>query len=109
MSSTSERIVIVAYRPHNGKENELLKVSKTHWDRLYAEGLVSDRKPILMKNDAGFVIEVFGWKSKEAIESAHGNTNVQQMWQEYAEVADYIPACEIEEIMSLFSEFSPVM
>lgn len=108
MSALSERIVIVAYQPHQGKEEELMALAKSHWDRLNAESLVSDRKPMLMKNNDGVIIEVFGWKSKEAIATAHSNAEVQKMWKEFAEIADYIPAGEIEEMKSLFSEFSPV-
>ena len=64
------RIVIVCYKPKSGKEKELEGLSKTDIDRLKKENLVTNRQPIIMKSQDGCIIEVFEWKSKEAIEQA---------------------------------------
>ena len=104
----TERIVIVGYRPLPGKEAKLKELMKTHVAILRKEGLASDREPILMQASDGTVIEVFGWKSKEAIEAAHSNPAVQKMWGEYAEVCEYIPIDSVKESSSLFSEFTPL-
>ena len=101
------RIVIACYRPKPGKEKELDSLMKSHVDRLRQEGLVTDRESILMKSDDGTVVEVFEWKSKEAVEQAHSNPTVQQMWAEYSEVCDYEAPTNIEEFKNLFSEFTP--
>lgn len=101
------RIVIVCYRPKPGKEKELEDLSKTHVDRLNSEGLVTERVPIIMKSRDGSIVEVFEWKSKEAMEQAHGNPEVQKMWAEYAEVCDFEKPTNIEEFGNLFSEFEP--
>lgn len=103
-----ERIVIVAYKPFKGKENQLMELSKSHWKTLHDLGLVSDRKPILMQAKDETVIEVFGWKSKKAMEEAHSNPTVNKMWSAYAEVCKYIPIGSVEEANSLFSEFEPL-
>lgn len=100
-----ERIVIVAYKPHLGKEAELRSLMETHWSILNKQGLVSDRKPITCQSADGSFIEVFGWKSKEAIEQAHGNSEVQAMWGKFAEVCEYIPIGNVAESSNLFSEF----
>lgn len=76
-----ERIVIVAYKPLNGKEKALEELMKTHWETLNQEGLVSQRKSIICKAEDGTMVEIFGWKSKEAIEQSHTNKTVQQMWK----------------------------
>jgi hypothetical protein len=102
------RIVIVCYKPKSGKEKELEGLSKTDIDRLKKENLVTNRQPIIMKSQDGCIIEVFEWKSKEAIEQAHSNTEVQKMWGEYAEVCDYEKPINIEEFGHLFSEFEPL-
>ena len=47
-------------------------------------------------------------REKEAIEQAHTNAAVQQMWIEYAEVCDYIPVGDVPEAKNLFSEFTPL-
>ncbi|MEQ8364464.1 MAG: hypothetical protein RH948_16430 [Cyclobacteriaceae bacterium] len=103
-----ERIVIVGYRPIPGKESELENLLRTHWQALDKEGLVSDRKPITVKAKDGTLIEIFGWKSKESIESAHTNKAVQALWGEYAKVCEYVPVGEVEECKNIFSEFTPL-
>ena len=105
---STERIVMVGYKPLPGKESALKELMKTHVARLRKEGLVSDREPILMVSASGTFIEVFGWKSKAAIESAHQNPEVQKMWSEYAEVCEYVPVGSVDEAGNLFSEFTPV-
>ena len=103
-----ERIVIVGYKPFQGREAELLALLKTHWERLNEENLVSERKPIIMQSSNRTIIEVFGWKSKEAIELAHTNSAVQKMWTDYAKICEYVPINDLEECASLFSEFTPI-
>lgn len=103
-----ERIVIVAYKPLPGKEKELEQLVKGHWDKLNGEGLVSDRTPVIARATDGSVIEVFGWKSEEAIEAAHSNAVVQNLWAEFAKVCEYIPVGSVSESDNLFSEFTPI-
>jgi hypothetical protein len=105
---SKERIVIVGYRPFPGKETQLRALMKNHVTILRKEGLASDREPILMHSKDGTIIEVFGWRSQEAIESAHSNPVVQKMWGEYAEVCEYIPIDSVKESSDLFSEFTPL-
>ncbi|MEO1049279.1 MAG: hypothetical protein AAFX87_01545 [Bacteroidota bacterium] len=103
-----ERVVIAAFQPKPGHEKALETLMLNHWDSLNKLGLVSDRKPIIMQSENGTFVEVFGWKSKEAIEAAHSNEEVLKMWEEYAKVCDYVPISQVNESQSLFSEFIPV-
>ncbi|HKK38813.1 MAG TPA: hypothetical protein VJ949_05320 [Cryomorphaceae bacterium] len=103
-----ERIVIVGYRPLPGKESELNNLMRNHWDILNREGLVSDRKSIICRSLDGTIIEIFGWKSKEAIEQSHSNETVQKMWTEYSKVCEFVPISSVDESLRLFSEFDPV-
>lgn len=102
------RIVIAAYRPKPGKGAELEKLMNTHLSTLHSEGLVTERPSIAMKATDGTILEVFEWKSKEAIAQAHSNPTVLQMWQEYAEVCDFVPVDQVDEMAALFSEFTPL-
>jgi quinol monooxygenase YgiN len=103
-----ERIVIVCYRPKPGKEKTLEKLVKNHVPALKREGWVSDRVPVVMKSKDGTVIEIFGWKSAEAIEAAHSSSVVQDMWKEFQEACDYEVPTNVEEFSGIFSEFSPM-
>jgi len=102
------RMVIACYRPKAGRESELRALMETHVTRLRAEGLATDRTPIQMEAKDGTVLEVFEWRSKAAIEAAHTNPRVLEMWSDYAEVCDYAPVNTVEETSDLFAEFEPM-
>ena len=106
--SDEPRIVIACYKPRAGKNEALRELIRDHVAILRAEGLVTDRAPITMEARDGTVVEVFEWVSAAAIKSAHDNPAVQAMWQDYAEVCDYVPIGEVPEAAELFSEFAPV-
>jgi hypothetical protein len=61
-----------------------------------------------MRSEDGTIVEVFEWASKEAIESAHTNPVVLAMWQEYAEVCEFLPVAKVEESIQMFSESEPI-
>ena len=103
-----ERIVIVAYEPLPGKKEALEELAKEHWSRLNHLGFVSSREPIIVQAANGSIVEVFGWKSKEAMNKAHGSPEIREMWEEYAKVCTYIPVGKLEEANNLFSEFTPI-
>ena len=102
------RIVFVGYRPKPGKEAALERLMLSHLSRLRKEGLVTDRPSIIFRAADGTVLEIFEWKSKQAIEQAHSNPEVQKLWVEYSKVCDYVPASQVKELSQLFSEFEPI-
>jgi len=102
------RIVIAAYKPKEGKAEELKKLAKTHVPRLKQQGLVTDREVVMMETADGTIVEVFEWLSDEAIEKAHTNPAVLEMWTEYAEVCDYVPLNTLSETSMMFAGFSPL-
>jgi quinol monooxygenase YgiN len=102
------RIVIVGYRSKPGKEEALKALMQTHVPRLKNEGLVTNREAIIMEAADGTIVEVFEWVSDEAIQNAHKNPAVLQMWGEYAGVCDYVPVGSLAEAGSLFSSFNPL-
>lgn len=57
---SSERVVIVAYKPFPCKEAELDELIKTHVAILRSEGLASERDPTLLKAKDGTLVEIFG-------------------------------------------------
>ncbi|MEP6513876.1 MAG: hypothetical protein ABJA79_08400 [Parafilimonas sp.] len=102
-----ERIVIVAYKPKEGKAETLRQLMREHYSILKSENLVTDRASVMMEAKDGTIIEVFEWKSKSAVEQAHTNPVILEMWGKYAEACDYIPVGKVEEASNLFSDFTP--
>jgi quinol monooxygenase YgiN len=101
------RIAIVAYKPKEGKSEELQQLTREHVSILRQQDLVTNRHSIMMRAKDDTIIEIFEWKSKAAIEQAHTNPEVLKMWAKYAEVFDYIPIAKVEEASEVFSGFSP--
>lgn len=101
-------LVIVAYRPLPGKEQKLLELTKQHLPVLRREGLTTDRPSYAMKAADGTIVEVFEWKSKEALAAAHENPAVQEMWKSYQETCEYVPLAKLKECNDLFAGFEPI-
>ncbi len=101
-------VVIVAYRPKPGKENELIDLVRSRVPTLRKEGLVSDRVPTIMRSRDGTIIEVSEWKSREAIDAAHENPNVLTMWSKFFAICDCIPLNTLAEAKEMFAGFEPV-
>jgi hypothetical protein len=101
-------IVIVAYRPKPGKEPLLLELTKEHLRILRGQDLATERSPYAMKAHDGTVIEVFEWKSKEAIAAAHTNPVVLKMWERYSEACEIVPLASVKECGDMFAGFVPI-
>ncbi len=102
------RLVIACYRPKPGKENDLIDLAKRHHPELRRIGLVTDRRPVIMQAKDGSIVEVFEWRSPEAIEKAHAHPEVKALWDRFAACCDYVPVAQVEEAGSPFSEFTPI-
>jgi quinol monooxygenase YgiN len=99
------RFVIAAFKPRPGKQAQLAAVVARHWDVLAAQGLVTHRPRYAMQAGDGTIIEVFEWRSNEAIEQAHRNPAVQALWAEFEEACEYVPLASLDEAGHPFSEF----
>src|SRR5580658_1661824 len=102
------RMVIAAYQPKPGKNEELLELAKEHIPILRNLGLVTDRTPIAMITPTGVIVEVFEWVSDEAIQQAHTNPAVLAMWERYGAACDYVPYGSLPEAAELFPGFEPL-
>ena len=91
------RFVIAAYKPKEGKEEQLRELVKKHLDVLRGEDLVTDKDAYVMRSADGTFLEVFEWRSAKAVEKAHSNPRVQALWGEFAELSDYRPLSELDE------------
>jgi hypothetical protein len=100
------RIVIAAFKPKPDRHLQLREVVAKHWGILRAEGLVTDRRRMVMQAGDGTLIEVFEWCSAEAIEQAHLNVAVQALWAEFEAVCEHVPLVGLGEAQHPFAEFS---
>ncbi len=101
-------MVIACYRPKPGKDAALLELMKSHLPVLRGEGLAGDGPSLCGRAKDGTYVEVFCWKSQEAIDAAHENPNVLAMWEKYGEVCDFATIGDLPEAKQMFSPFAPV-
>jgi hypothetical protein len=99
------RVVIAAFKPKAGQQAALHAVVARHWRVLQAEGLVTERPRSVMQATDGTVIEVFEWRSAEAIEQAHKNSAVLALWADFEAACEYVPLAGLAEAGHPFSEF----
>jgi hypothetical protein len=102
------RAVIVAYTPKAGKKHLLLAAVKKHLHVLRQEQLVSDRPAHVMRAGDGTIVEVFEWRSADAIQQAHRNPAVNALWEEFAAACEYTPLAKLPEAQQMFAEFDTV-
>ena len=102
------QIAIAAYRPRKGQEEALLKEVKNHLPILRSQGLVTDRRSIVMRAQDGTILEVFEWKSAKAIEEAHSNEVVAAMWKRFEDACEYVKLSDLTESGEAFATFEPV-
>jgi quinol monooxygenase YgiN len=100
--------VIVGYKPHEGKEEELMNEVRQHVPILRGEGLATNQEPFVMRSKAGVIVEVFEWVSQEAIAKAHENVIVAAMWERYSSCCDYVPVRDLPEFQDFFAGFEAV-
>ena len=102
------RIVIAAYRPHEGKDAELLALIAEHVPMLRSLGLATGREATVMRSSDGTLVEVFEWVSAESIDRAHSDPAVVELWERFSLVSDYCQLAQLEEARRMFAEFEPV-
>lgn len=102
------QMVIVVYRPRPGREADLLELVRGHVPTLRAEGMATERPPLVMRAADGCIVEIFEWTSAEAVEAAHHDPAVQAMWGRFGEVCDYETLAGLPEAQRPFSPFEPV-
>jgi hypothetical protein len=101
-------VVIACYRPREGKDEELLSLVREHVLSLREVGLVTDRASIAMRASDGTVLEVFEWASAGAIDRAHTDPAVQDLWRRFEEVCDFVPLAEVPGASAPFPGFEPI-
>jgi quinol monooxygenase YgiN len=101
-------MVIVAYRPRPGQEERLLELTREHVPILRAAGLATERPAYAMRAKDGTLVEVFEWKSPEAIQAAHEHPEVLALWKRYGEACEYVNLASLAEAHDMFAGFEPI-
>ena len=72
--------VIAVYKSKPGMDAELIACVRNHMPVLRAEELVTEREAVVLRAPDGAIVEIFEWKSEEAVAAAHHNEAVRALW-----------------------------
>lgn len=102
------RIVIAAYRPRAGQHEALRALVAEHVPTLRTLRLATSRPVVTLGAADGTILEIFEWVSADAIEAAHAEPAVLDLWERFGAVADYCRLDELDEVHQMFAEFEPL-
>jgi hypothetical protein len=102
------QFTIAAYRPRPGKAGELMDSCASTTACLRGAGLVTDRRPYVMRAADGTLVEVFEWIERGASDRAHSVPAVQALWARFNEACEYVSLSALAEAQSLFASFEAV-
>ena len=101
-------LVIAMYRPRKGKDGELLACVRDHLPVLRRQGLVTDRPGLVLCAADGSLLELFEWKSEEAVRAAHDNPAVRELWGRFEQCSEFGRLAQLTEAQEPFPHFEPV-
>jgi hypothetical protein len=83
--------VMVTYRVKRGSEKKFEKLLQVHWPTLNRMKLVKGAPSIVFRgqrNRRTFYVEIFSWKSDEAVAHAHHLPEVMKVWEPMAALVE---------------------
>ena len=101
-------VVIAAYRPKPGREQQLLEIVRTHVPILRQQKLATSRPVQVLRASDGTLLEIFEWVSDEAVEKAHHDPVVKGLWDRFAQVSDFGTLASVPGAQEPFPHFEPV-
>ena len=102
------KIVIAAFKPKPGMEDELKKVISDRLPLLRSLGLATDRANITMRSQNGTFIDVSEWTDEDAIAKAHQTPEVHALWQRFEACSDFVRLETLDEIQQDFATFDAI-
>lgn len=97
--------VIAAYRPKPNRLADLEARLSEHGPLLRARGLATSRATLLMRAGDDTILEIFEWVDAKAAERAHSDPEVSRLWEQLAELSDFVALHELQESKTPFPHF----
>lgn len=101
-------MVIACYRPKPGCEAELAQLVREHVPTLRKLGLATGRAATAMRASDGTLVEIFEWVSAKAVERAHTDPVVADLWERFMALCDFTTLAELPGAAQPFPHFTPV-
>lgn len=102
-------IVIAIFQPHVGRSADVEELLREHVPTLRRCSYVTERPAVVLKSRIdGTYLEIFEWVSAEAVDRAHDDPRVQEIWRALGEAANFASLDQLQEAGRLFPHFDVV-
>jgi hypothetical protein len=109
MAETAANTVMAVYRARDRCEEQLVGLLRRHYPTLNSLGLVANGGAILLRSpEEPVFVEIFEWKSQDAIRIAHESKEVQALWAGLGDIAANITLSDLKESGKTFAKFQYV-
>ena len=88
-------LALSAYRPFDGRGDELEAFFAEELATLRRRGHVTERRAPVVRTGRGEYLVVLEWSSEHAVGDAHEDSEILALWERKAQLAEYIPASEL--------------
>ena len=95
IETMATELVLAAYRPRDGREEELVRLLHEDVATLRRRGHATSRRAPLIRTERGELLVVLEWSSEHAVGDAHEDAEVLALWRRKDELADYIGPGEL--------------
>lgn len=106
--TTLRRLAIIAWRPHYGRESNLVALLDQRLSCLRDLGLATQREAVLGRTDSNEVIEIFEWSSSDAIALAQSHPAALRIMRRIVKVAELVVPADLPAARELFFEITPI-
>jgi hypothetical protein len=83
-------LAFAAYRPKAGRADDLLSLLAEDVATLRRRGHVTERPAPVVRTDGGEVLVVLEWSSDHAVDDAHADPEVVEVWKRKEQLAHFI-------------------
>jgi hypothetical protein len=88
--SDTTQLAFSAYRPYPGKSVELIALFHEELAILRRQGHVTERPAPVVRTEEGELLVVLEWSTEHAVDDAHADPEVLEVWERKAQLAEYI-------------------
>ena len=90
MTSQETELALAAYRPRPEREDDLLVFLHEELALLRRRGHVTERRAPVVRAPKGELLVVLEWSTDHAVDDAHVDPDILEVWDRKAELAEYI-------------------